>query len=415
VKAWALRVAAVGAALIVTSSASAEDQAVPSANQPSAMPPPSAPAQSEKTLLDTTLYNTSVGKNLIDKGFDFGGWVEASWTHSFSNPPSNFIVGRVFDVDNDDPTLNQAVIYAQRAIQPLSDRFDIGFRTELLYGGDARFIHSNGLNSYGGDSPQAFPDEQFDLTQAYLQFNVPIGKGLLITAGKFVTLIGYEVINPNGDPLYSHSYLFGYAIPFTHTGVLAAYNITDNITVTGGITRGWEQSLKDNNDSIDGIGQIKWVATDKLTLFLMGVTGPERNKNDSDYRSLIDACLNYAATDKLSLGLNGDYGFEPGAAADGGYATWYGAAGYLGYKFNDYVTANARGEYFSDPDGARGFDTQVYEATFGATITPLPNNGVAKTLKFRPEIRYDYAGDAIFDAGTQHDQWTFAVDALWTF
>src|SRR5205814_3292716 len=133
------------------------------------------------------------------------------------------------------------------------------------------FIHANGLNFYGGNNPQLSPDEQFDLTQAYVQVNLPIGNGLLLTGGKFVTLLGYEVINPTGDPLYSHSYLFGFAIPFTHTGVLAAYPITDKLTVTAGITRGWEQALKDNNDSIDGIGQIKWVASDKLTLFVNGV------------------------------------------------------------------------------------------------------------------------------------------------
>src|SRR5947207_1820287 len=154
----------------------AEDQPLPSPNQPSAMPLPTpAPEQPEKSLLNGTLYKTELGKQLIDKGLDLGGWIEGSWTHSFSNPPGNFIAGRVFDIDNDDPTLNQAVVYAQRVIQPSAEKFDIGFRTELLWGGDGRFIHANGLNFYGGDSPQAFPDEQFDLTQAYLQLNLPIG------------------------------------------------------------------------------------------------------------------------------------------------------------------------------------------------------------------------------------------------
>jgi hypothetical protein len=33
----------------------------------------------------------------------------------------------------------------------------------------------------------------------------------------------------------------------------------------------------------------------------------------------------------------------------------------------------------------------------------------------RPELRYDYSDEGIFDGGTQNDQWTVAVDAFFTF
>jgi hypothetical protein len=33
----------------------------------------------------------------------------------------------------------------------------------------------------------------------------------------------------------------------------------------------------------------------------------------------------------------------------------------------------------------------------------------------RPEVRYDYAQEGIFDGGTDHDQLTFGVDAIFTF
>src|SRR5439155_13343737 len=144
----------------------------------------------------------------------------------------------------------------------------------------------------------------------------PIGNGLLITAGKFVTLLGYEVINPNGDPLYSHSYLFGFAIPFTNTGILGTYNFTDKISVTGGITRGWDQSTDDNNGAIDGIGQIKWTPNPKWTFYLNAITGPEQTDNNTDYRTVIDVIASFAATDNLTLAVNADYGFESHAASD---------------------------------------------------------------------------------------------------
>jgi len=45
---------------------------------------------------------------------------------------------------------------------------------------------------------------------------------LTIIGGKFVTLAGAEVINSTLDTNYSRSILFGYAIPFSHTGARSA-------------------------------------------------------------------------------------------------------------------------------------------------------------------------------------------------
>jgi hypothetical protein len=230
-----------------------------------------------------------------------------------------------------------------------------------------------------------------------------------------VTHMGYETINPNTDPLYSHSYLFGFAIPFTHTGVMAFYNLSDSVSVMGGFSRGWEQSLKDNNDMIDFLGQVAWKITDKATLTLGGVSGPEQTDNNSDYRSVVDLVLSYAATDKLSFALNGDYGYESDAGLDGDDASWYGAAGYATYKVNDMFTVQGRLEWFADPDGARGLDTIVYEATVGLNIKPFPNAKYVSGLTFRPEVRYDYSEDAIFNGGDDHDQVTIGGDVILTF
>jgi len=88
---------------------------------------------------------------------------------------------------------------------PAKGKFDWGFRVEWIWGGDARLIHSNGLNFYGPGNADVGgqldgPDEQFDLNQAYAQFALPVGSGLTITAGKFVTLLGYETMNGMAKP-----------------------------------------------------------------------------------------------------------------------------------------------------------------------------------------------------------------------
>src|SRR5262249_23633112 len=153
-----------------------------------------------------------------DLNLNIFGYVEASYTYSASSPPNNIITGRVFDFEHEDPTLNQLDLTVQRTVDPSKGKFDVGFTVETLYGADSRVIHSNGMDMYGPGSFEPNPNNQFDFEQIYADFAVPVGNGLLIRAGKFATLMGYETINPTTNPLYSHSYLFGFAIPFTQTG-----------------------------------------------------------------------------------------------------------------------------------------------------------------------------------------------------
>ena len=77
-------------------------------------------------------------------------------------------------------------------------------------------------------------------------------------------------------------------------------------------------------------------------------------------------------------------------------------------------TVNARGEWFNDKDNVRGLGTNVYEATLGVAIKPWANHEIGSNLVIRPEVRYDYAQEGIFDGG-QNDQFTVAADVIFTF
>ena len=205
------------------------------------------------------LDGAGLAKGLDEANINIGGGIAGSYTYSFSNPPGDFITGRVFDVEHDSPLLNQIELFVERTVDDAitKHQFDIGGRMEWRWGGDSRFIHANGVfDHYGFDDG---PRNQFDLTQAFVDVAIPVGNGIKLRVGKFVTTIGYEVIEPWGNPLYSHSYLFGYAIPFTQTGVQGYYTINDQWSVNAAITRGWDQSLEDNNGSaIDFLGGVTY-------------------------------------------------------------------------------------------------------------------------------------------------------------
>jgi len=373
-----------------------------------------AKAETPPRPLMSLLRRTSVGEALDEARINIFGHAEVSWTHNFSSDDP-IIVGRTFDLENDDPTFNQLDLTIERTVVVSPDQWDIGGRVESIWGGDSRFIHAVGLFDYNGFDDG--PDNQFDLNQAYIDINVPVGKGLRVRAGKFVTLLGYETINPTGNQFYSHSFLFGYAIPFTQTGLLGTYQASEKLTINAGVTRGWDTALEDNNDAVDFLGGVAYTVSDKTSVTVNLVTGPDQPGDNDNWRTVFDLIVSHKINDNTTFTLNGDYGYEANSTSSvsGSDAQWYGLTGYLSRKLNDSFTLNGRLEYFNDQDGARigGTATNWYEATAGVSIKPFPTHEVGQNLVIRPEVRFDYAEEPVFNG--DYNQFTFGVDAYFTF
>ncbi|CAN5506918.1 hypothetical protein BH10PLA1_BH10PLA1_16750 [soil metagenome] len=371
-----------------------------------------------KKPLGQLLDRIGVGKTLDDAGITIGGFVETSWTIADNHPTGGVISGRVFDFENPELTLNQIDLYLERLFDPSKGKVDVGGRVEVIYGGDSRLIHSRDVTNNHGlyyvrSGENRGPDEQLDLNQAYVDIAVPVGNGLKIRAGKFNTLLGYETINPTANALYSHSFMFGFAIPFTNSGVLATYVIDPSLTVTAGLTRGWDVTTTDDNDTIDATGQVAWTINDKSALIFNFIIGPDQPGDNSNYRTVLDVIYTQKLADQLTIAVNADYGYQANANTSGTDAQWYGVAGYATYTVSSYVSTTGRLEFFDDTDGYRGFDSTVYEATLGVTITPMPNDAIGSNLKIRPEVRFDYSGERTFDG--DYGQATFGVDAYFTY
>jgi hypothetical protein len=369
--------------------------------------------------LQGAIDKTAPGQFLDKYKLTLNMFVEGSYLYSLRKVPNYTVPDRVFDVDDQHLDLNQADVQLARAVTQ-GTTWDWGGLIEVQYGRDARFIHSNGLDFYHPSDPFSPPD-QFDLTQAYLTLNVPVGTGLVVTAGKFVTLLGYETINPTLNALYSHSFSFGFAIPFTNTGLTAEYQLNNQWTATLGFTRGWDQAFKDNNgDAPDVIGQLAYTSYDVKGLkgYFNFISGPESADIVPDHvnrywRTVVEGILSYAWGDNWTFATDAVFGYEPKAGSAGQDANWFGDAVYATYKFNSYLSATGRGEYFSDHDGARGIGAEVYEATAGLEVTPFPTNEYLANLLFRPEFREDWSGEDAF-AG-KHNQATIAADVIYKF
>lgn len=376
---------------------------------------PAAPPFSSESLINDGLGKIGLADPLAKAGIKISGYVEGSYTYNTRAPQSDFNGARVFDFEHDAARLNQVELMISRGVDVAATvkdhKYDVGFTIDMLYGSDGRSIHANGLNGYNSGTS---PINQFDLTQAYVEFALPFMKGIDVKVGKFVTTFGNETINPTTNPLYSHSISFGYGIPFTHTGVLASLSLTDKLSVSAGFTRGWEQATNDNNGSIDFLGGATYVASEELKIIGNLSVGPQKAHNSSDYRYLIEGIVAYTPKgSKFSFTADALYGREEHSSANGHTASWYGVTGYVGYKLDEagMFTPNFRAEWFRDDGGSRlGAAGNYYEFTLGVAIKPFPTSPIGSNLTIRPEVRYDYSSKSFFEG--KHDQTTVAVDAI---
>ena len=404
----------------------AADPVPPAAPNPAPMPTPdvapAADAGPTSVLNEYGLNKMGVGKFLADSNIKVGGYVEGSYTYNFRAPRNEINEGRVFDFEHNAARLNQIALQVARTVDVPADakagKFDIGFGIDMQYGSDARLIHANGLNGYNSAT---HPINQYDLTQAYLDFVIPVGNGLNIRVGKFVTPFGNETIAPiatvtgsSGNALYSHSYNFGFGIPFTHTGVLASYALSDKLSITAGITRGWEQATKDNNGSIDGLASVAYTVNDDLKVTGNISVGPQKAHDSKDYRYVFEALVAYAPKKSpIAIAVDGLFGSEQHSSLTGKTAYWYGVTGYVGYTLSDMLTLNGRAEWFRDDGGSRlGLSANFYEVTAGVSIKPFYKDKIGQNFQIRPEVRFDYADKDAFGGGSHKTQATAAVDAI---
>jgi hypothetical protein len=287
------------------------------------------------------------------KSVDVGGFVDVSYGYNFNSP--NVRKGgnalRVFDTDDNSFNFDLLEVYAQRTAD---NPGDAGFRVDLNFGRIADLIDID--HEFGGD-------DDFDVEQAYVSYNAPIGNGLLIDFGKFVTLHGAEVIESKDNLNFSRSFLFGFAIPFTHTGLRVKYPFSDKASYSQYVVNGWDNVVDNNAPKTLG-GQLGLTPTENASFYFNWMFGAEKENNESDKRALIDLVGAYRVSPSLAFVLNYDFATEDNAALDGGDAEWQGVAGYVDYDLSDKIGFALRGEWFNDHDGARtGTAQDLYEVT----------------------------------------------------
>jgi Putative beta-barrel porin-2, OmpL-like. bbp2 len=366
------------------------------------------------------------------KGIKLSGYVDAGYSYNFTGAANGTydVTGR-FGSDTaakGDFNLYAVKLALEKAMTP-ENKAQAGFRTDVMIGEDANFLINRNpvynLNEQNQNSNQLF------LEQAYVSIRAPVGNGWDFKVGKFVSILGYEVIERPANMNVTYGLLWQ-QMPLYYTGVLSSYKFDDYIDAKLGVVNG---SQTDNNTTTnlggDGCavlaalnvtdlsGNANWSnnfqyssnndsnsGTTSYSGFGSTSSWTEANSSGTGYVFIYNSWGNWApefADDKLLFAFNallGTASTNNGDPSQPG-TTWFGAGAYAKYQFNDWFSLASRGEYLGGNNNAKvlpsiTFPNQDnYQSLSLWEYTLTAGFNVIDNLLIRAEYRLDWGVNSV--------------------
>ena len=334
------------------------------------------------------------------KEVEVSGFIDGYYSYNFNKPAGRVNVLRNFDTRSNQFALNLAEIVIEKKPNPLNSR--VGFRLDLDYGPATDLVHAS---EPGGSQVYKV------IQQAYGSYLAPVGSGLQIDVGKFVTWNGAEVIETKDNSNYSRGLLFAWAIPYYHAGVRAKYSFNNKVSLMGAVVNGWNNVEENNSGKTFGLS-LTLVPTPKLSIIQNFTTGPEQTNDRHHFRHLLDTVVTYNFNKQWAV--MGNYDYAQDTLTSGGKVHWQGVAAYLHYSPTEKLAFTPRYEWFGDYNGfATGTAQRVKEFTMTGEYKVKP------TLIMRLEYRRDWSDHLFFPKSDPlilaKSQSTVLSGLMWTF
>jgi Putative beta-barrel porin-2, OmpL-like. bbp2 len=405
----------------------AAEEAKPAGEEPkSEEPKPLGPGV---LSLDSTVgvadKSIESAKSIVEKTIraSISGFIDVGYQYSSNHPKdSPSISGRYFDKDHNSVRFNNFNLTIDK---PEKD-WGVGFHVVGDFGRTGELLREATL--WG---PHIDQHCCIELREAFLTFTIPVGEGIQVKGGKFVTPLGTEILPAPGsyNDNISRSFAFNFGVPLTHTGVLATYPFAKTVSVSGGLVTGWDNP-HDNNNAPSFLGGVNFTPADAFALASNIIIGREwtavginQHIHDGGTRVTWSNVATIKPIDPLTAYLEYTLGHEEKALTPTGVndAWWHALAAILSYNWTDRFNTAFRGEAFFDKQAARTFSlgasppkssVNLFEATATAAY-----KFTAKLLG-RVEIRHDRSDKNVFQMASRNadnHQTTFAMQAIYGF
>ncbi len=356
------------------------------------------------------------------------GWLAVSYFFNDNNPDSDIIkdqnwsryngygvnnttTGLVapFHPDHNSFSVDQLWFEIEK---PVTEESRGGFRADLVWGNTAsildygiqRLCGSTGDTAGGIENQniQCIGDEasDFSLYQAYVQYLTPFGPTL--KAGKFGTLIGYEVAGTIYNFNVTRGLVYTALQPINHYGILLDGQTDGGIVYGLGVVNDASDAGPDFNNSKHILARLGW-AGEKASVLANMLWGNEEYGGRHDPFITADLVATFDPIESLSTWLNFTYKQHMSGGPDtpipytGGKPEGWGVAAAARYAINDRLGLALRGEFIQDnrnlfgatsgPRGPSPYGWPTDLDAWGFTLTA--DYAITDNLTLKAEGRFD--------------------------
>ena len=349
---------------------------------------------------------TLFGRGCEEPRVNIGGWFQIG---AYSDNNDLF-----FDGQDDQVNLHQAWLFAEKVAEGGDNgEFGFGYRFDILYGVDADDTQSFGNTQDAAGNPRGFDNSPgfirgggygWAIPQAYLEV---ARNDWSAKIGHFYTLAGYEVVGATGNFFFSHAITQFNSEPFTHTGAVGTYNVSDDLTIYGGWTAGWDTGFDQFENGSSFLGGFSTNLSEDMSLTYITTFGDLGARGDDAYHHSV--VLDTTLTERVNWVVAHDLLRVRSTGEDN-----VSLVNYLFYTCNDRLSFGSRNEWWKG-DGVTGYTpfgsafpadsgtASYYESTVGL------NYKINGNTVIRPEYRYDYS------PALNYDNSSVAMDVVITY
>ncbi len=234
-------------------------------------------------------------------GWHYGVYLDLSYIQNFNYPENHRWRSRTTTPRNNELTPNMALIYVRKDATESSR-----WGTELgVQGG----YDTDNFAFLIGESKVSGADTLRQIHRANVSYLAPTGNGLMVTAGLFNSLIGYESLYAKDNMLYTRSWAADNT-PYMMFGVNAKYPVNERVTIAGFIINGYYH-LSNPNDQPSYGGQVAWKPVQQFTITNTLYYGPDQQSTSLEFwRLFSDNIVEWKPSDEVTVSLTYDIGTE---------------------------------------------------------------------------------------------------------
>jgi len=357
------------------------------------------------------------------------GWLNGGFDVSTSNRGDGANSPAAYYYNPNRIIPDQEVLYIERLPDTVqTDHVDWGFRIAQLWGQDYRYTTSKGVFSQ-----QLLLENHeygYDPVMYYVDIYLPhIAKGTNIRMGRYISLPDIEAQLAPNNYTYSHSLLYTID-PYTQTGIVLTFKLSDHWLVQTGISDGNDVALWTPDAKPTGTAFVDYTwkkGGDALyTCANAFNSGKYKYNNLQSYyetwyhkinakwhtdtetwymyeRDVPNIAGNVANPVTPEIGANGAF---CSAGERTCFAPEAAITNYVEYEIDTHNYLSIRNEFVDDLKGQRtGYKTKYSEHLISY------GHWIGSTILFRPELRLEHSYDlAAYDKGTKQTQFIAAGD-----